>query len=190
MARYVDTALSPGEKILYDAKVHWAIFITPVFRLIWLSVIFAAISLFFSGHIGLSFFNVHSLPEKLTGSSSPFRTIFEFGLIPLIIAVVLLQGFVHAVIYYFNSDFVLTDRRVISKFGLLSRTTSEQRLSKVESIHVYQSLLGRILGFGNITVTGTGSSTTTFGPMADPLACKRAIEGQLDLQKHAGPNAD
>ena len=60
-------------------------------------------------------------------------------------------------------------------------------MSKVESIHVYQSLLGRILGFGNITVTGTGSSATKFGPMVDPLACKRAIEGQLDLSKHSGP---
>jgi uncharacterized membrane protein YdbT with pleckstrin-like domain len=186
MARYVDQALSPGEKILYDARVHWAIFILPFVRFFGIFVALGAGWFFLNTGVSSAHIDDADLAQGMAWLShipkvSIFVTIF------LLIG---LQGFVHAIIYYFNSDFVLTDRRVISKFGLLSRTTSEQRLSKVESIHVYQSLLGRILGFGNITVTGTGSSTTKFGPMVDPLGCKRAIEGQLDLAKHSGPGAE
>lgn len=179
MARYVDSALSAGEPILYDAKVHWAIFITPFIQLGVYALIFGAIAMF----VGFG---------TITSIAQEFSDISIFGwlsslsgfVMPLLFFMVIV-GFslIHSIIYYFNSDFILTDRRVMSKFGLLSRTTSEQRLSKVESIHVYQSLLGRLLNFGNVTITGTGSSTTTFGPMADPIECKRAIEAQLDKLK-------
>lgn len=182
MARYVDTALRPGEKILYDAKVHWAIFITPFVRLVWVAIIMTGVWywVFSRGD--------HSLAEQLAKVKGvgPVDWLFDnlqsvFFLV--ILGLVGFSSFTHAIIYYFNSDFVLTDRRVISKSGLLSRSTSEQRLSKIESIHVYQSFLGRLLKFGNITVTGTGSSETTFGPMHDPVACKHALEEELDKQR-------
>ncbi|MFT3996739.1 MAG: PH domain-containing protein [Asticcacaulis sp.] len=179
MARYVDSALSAGEPILYDAKVHWAIFITPFLR-IWFYVIVAVFFYVFAGFSGfreLLSFAGHTPLSAWVRAATPM---FIAGAVFLVIIGL---NLIHSIIYYYNSDFILTDRRVMSKFGLLSRTTSEQRLTKVESIQVYQSLLGRLLNFGNVTVTGTGSSTTTFGPMADPLACKRAIEAQLDLLK-------
>ncbi|ESQ80034.1 PH domain-containing protein [Asticcacaulis sp. YBE204] len=179
MARYVDSALSAGEPILYDAKVHWAIFLQPFFRL-WLYAIFVGFFYFFLGS-GL----LADISAALARKSS---LSWAHLLSPILISIAVFclifgLSFLSAIVYYFNSDFVLTDRRVLSKFGLLSRTTSEQRLSKVESIHVYQSLIGRLLNFGNVTITGTGSSTTTFGPMADPIACKKAIEEQLDKER-------
>lgn len=180
MARYVDTALRPGEKILYDARVHWAIFIAPLWQLIFFGIV-ASVFGFFTmiARADGDFRAAFSEIGKATGfhwleGFSPFSIVF------VIIVFAAFGGIVRALIYYFNSDFVLTDRRVIAKFGLLSRTTSEQRLSKVESIHVYQSFLGRLLNYGNITVTGTGSSETKFGPMVDPVACKHALEEQLD----------
>lgn len=175
MPRYVDTALRPGEKIIYDAKVHWAIFVTPFIRVIFFAIVFGGIWLFtMAGKVfeqaGQSIDKAFPwLPFSLPG-----------GIFLLVLTLTAVGGFIRALIYYFNSDFVVTDRRVIAKFGLLSRTTSEQRLSKVESIHVYQSFLGRMLNFGNITVTGTGSSETKFGPLVDPVAGKHALEEQLD----------
>lgn len=177
MTRYIDTALSAGEPVLYDAKVHWAIFIQPFTSLWWFALIGTFI--YFSvGDMAAKFF-------ELFATTNGLQSWIEF-VTPKTIAIGVLCvifgfSFIHSVIYYFNSDFVLTDRRVISKFGLLSRTTSEQRLSKVESIQVHQSFLGRLLNFGTVTIIGTGSSDTTFGPMANPIACKRAIEAQLDL---------
>jgi uncharacterized membrane protein YdbT with pleckstrin-like domain len=159
--RYIETALNADEKILFDAPVHWAIYIWPAFICV-------------MGLIGLVFSAaLYSLIPNYTGPQFSFigSGIVFFGVFRLI----------NAFIYVRTSDFVLTDKRVIAKFGLLSRSTHEQRLSKIESINIYQSLLGRLLNFGNITIKGTGSSATSFGPTPDPLACKRAIETQLNL---------
>lgn len=175
MARYVDTALRPDERIVYDAKVHWAIFISPFVRTFVFALIFGGLWAFASGG--------RILDQIAKGAIKEFPWLpfsFPISIFMIIIVLMTAGSLVNAVIYYFNSDFVVTDRRVIAKFGLLSRTTSEQRLSKVESIHVYQSFLGRLLNFGNITVTGTGSSETRFGPMVDPVAGKHALEEQLD----------
>ena len=53
---------------------------------------------------------------------------------------------------------VLTDRRIITKRGLIARDTVEMNLGKVESLHVSQGLLGRMLNYGDLTVVGTGAS--------------------------------
>ena len=42
-------------------------------------------------------------------------------------------------------------------------------LSKIESIHVNQGLLGRMLNYGDVTVVGTGSSLEPLRGIADPL---------------------
>ena len=75
-----------------------------------------------------------------------------------------------------STDLVATDRRLIHKTGLISRTVNESRLSKIETINVEQSVMGWMLGYGTITVTGTGVSTIVFPRIADPLGFKRAIE--------------
>lgn len=175
MARYVDSALSAGEPILYDAKVHWAIFLQP-FGGLW---VYAVVAAFFYFAIGSRLEDILRIAGEVSFLSW-LPSLTPFLMVVCVLSLIIALNVIHSIIYYLNSDFILTDRRVMSKFGLFSRTTSEQRLSKVESIHVYQSLLGRLLNFGNVTVTGTGSSTTTFGPMVDPIRCKRAIEGQLD----------
>jgi uncharacterized membrane protein YdbT with pleckstrin-like domain len=170
MKRYIETALNADEKIIYDAKVHWAIFIFPV---IWtMGVIVGAFALA-SG----------MLVQIMIVGTSLIQTLHPILMIiyGLLIAFLVLQVPIYAIIYYFNSDFVLTDKRVIAKFGLFSRSTHEQRLSKIESINIDQTWLDRLLNCGTITIRGTGSSATRFGPTPDPLACKRAIETQLNL---------
>lgn len=70
----------------------------------------------------------------------------------------------------------VTNKRVIRKSGIISRKTSEMRLSAIESIVIEQSLLGRALGYGTVTVTGRGSGNVTIKWMADPMRVKRRIE--------------
>lgn len=75
-----------------------------------------------------------------------------------------------------STDLVATDRRLIHKTGLIRREVVEHRLTKIETINVEQSVLGRMLDFGTVSVTGTGVSTITFPRIADPLGFKRCIE--------------
>ncbi len=74
-----------------------------------------------------------------------------------------------------TSEFAVTNRRVIIKVGLVSRRTVELNLEKVESIGVEQTVLGRILGYGDIVVVGTGGTKEPFRRIADPMAFRRAV---------------
>jgi uncharacterized membrane protein YdbT with pleckstrin-like domain len=77
---------------------------------------------------------------------------------------------------FFTSEFVITNKRIIIKIGLISRRTIELNISKVESVNVDQGVLGRILGYGTISIVGTGGSRSTFTKIANPLAFRKAFQ--------------
>lgn len=74
-----------------------------------------------------------------------------------------------------SSEFAVTNRRVMIKIGLIQRRTLELNLSKVESIEVEQTFWGRLLGFGEIEVIGTGGTRERFGQIAAPLEFRKAV---------------
>ncbi|MEO1048426.1 MAG: PH domain-containing protein [Pseudomonadota bacterium] len=78
--------------------------------------------------------------------------------------------------YSFTTELAVTDRKAVAKWGLLRRQTIEQRLSTIDSVRVNQSILGRLLNYGTIEVTGSGFSITPMRDIADPLAIRRAVE--------------
>jgi uncharacterized membrane protein YdbT with pleckstrin-like domain len=75
-----------------------------------------------------------------------------------------------------TNEFAITNKRIIIKSGLLSRRTLEMNIAKVESVNVDQGILGRILGYGVVTVIGTGGTRETFQSIADPLAFRKAFQ--------------
>jgi uncharacterized membrane protein YdbT with pleckstrin-like domain len=68
-----------------------------------------------------------------------------------------------------TTELAITNRRIVSKSGIIRRTTIELRLDKIESITVDQGIMGRILNFGSITISGTGGDKTPIERIADPL---------------------
>jgi uncharacterized membrane protein YdbT with pleckstrin-like domain len=74
-----------------------------------------------------------------------------------------------------TTELAVTDRRVIYKSGLLARHTLEMNRSKVESVDVDQSILGRMFGFGTIVVRGTGGSLEPMRMVSDPLRFRSHI---------------
>ncbi|HEY4881561.1 MAG TPA: PH domain-containing protein [Steroidobacteraceae bacterium] len=77
---------------------------------------------------------------------------------------------------YATSEFAVTNKRVIIKVGVLRRRTVEMLNSKVEAVAVNQGILGRILGYGNIIVTGTGGTNEAFNGISSPLEFRRAVQ--------------
>ena len=75
-----------------------------------------------------------------------------------------------------TSEFAVTTSRLIFKVGLIARYTTELLLSKVESIGVTQNLLGRVLSYGDITVTGTGGAREVFRRVADPIGFRNHVQ--------------
>ncbi len=143
---YVDSQLLPGENVMYRSKLHWQVFLVPGFFAGIL--LLASIGLFGSGAKGT-------------------------GLILLILAgLLILVPFIKRA----NSEFAVTNKRIIVKLGVFTTRTVELLHTKVEAISVNQGLLGKMLGYGDIVVTGTGGTREEFKAVASPLELRRAVQ--------------
>ena len=78
-----------------------------------------------------------------------------------------------AALPYFVNELAMTNKRIISKKGFIRRDTSELKLSKLETIEIKQSVLGRILGSGKIICIGTGGSETFIDNIDHPLEFRK-----------------
>jgi len=102
--------------------------------------------------------------------------------VPLAPGVVLLVGILMLVppfVAYQTTEFGVTNKRLIVKTGLVRRRTLELLLRQVEAIAVDQGLSGRLLGYGSVTLTGTGGVREVFHRVRDPLELRRRIQGQV-----------
>jgi len=71
----------------------------------------------------------------------------------------------------------VTNKRVVYKRGIISRQTEEMKIGSIETVEIDQGVWGRILGFGNVRITGKGISDVVFRTIDDPMEVKRQIEG-------------
>jgi uncharacterized membrane protein YdbT with pleckstrin-like domain len=108
----------------------------------------------------------------------------------ILLGVLLLAAFglgivflVWAFVRYRTTEFAVTDKRLIAKTGLISRNTVEMFLDKVESLHVEQSVLGRILDFGTVIIRGTGSTEEPIRNISAPLALRKQFMQAADLYR-------
>ena len=84
--------------------------------------------------------------------------------------------FIAPLIDIWTDEFVITNKRVVMKTGLISRRTLEMNLSKIESVNVEQGVLGRILGYGTIRIIGTGGTREAFPMIKRPLEFRRKFQ--------------
>ena len=149
MASYTEQHLLPGERIKYQGRLHLLPFL-PGYILGGLLVL--------AGVIGLGL------------------EIWWLAIVSFAVAIPMLAW---TYISQMSSEFSITDRRVVIKVGWIRRKTHETMLSKVETIGVEQSLLGRLLDYGTIVVVGTGGSTEPFRNIASPLEFRRQVQAQI-----------
>ncbi len=106
-----------------------------------------------------------------------------WSLAPLILIGLLTVGlfgfgivfWIAAYIRYKTTELAFTNKRVIAKFGFISRNTIELNIQKVESIQVQQSVLGRIFNFGTLVISGAGNPQAPILGISEPMAFRRAF---------------
>lgn len=111
-----------------------------------------------------------------------------WSLAPLIILGLLLLIFyglglifwITAFIRYKTTELAFTNKRVIAKFGFISRKTIELNINKVESIQVHQGVLGRIFNYGTLIVSGAGNPQAPILGISDPMAFRRSFMESQD----------
>ncbi len=78
-----------------------------------------------------------------------------------------------------GKKFVLTNKRIILKTGIIMRNSKELMLRKCESINVRQSILGRILNYGDVIVS-TGEEKDVFKYIWNPMGFSTKVNEQID----------
>lgn len=90
-----------------------------------------------------------------------------------------LQGlfslFIIPLVQQYTDEFVITNKRVIVKKGLIAIWTLEMNLHKIETVNVEQSIPGRIFGYGCLTLIGTGGTREQFNCIKDPIKFRKAF---------------
>ena len=108
-----------------------------------------------------------------------FHWIYTFiAFLYLIFLGLLLIGifiFIKMMINKWTTERALTNTRYIQKIGWISRDTEEIGISKIEEVDLQQSILGRILGYGSISISGTGSGHIFLKDIDAPLLFQKNL---------------
>jgi uncharacterized membrane protein YdbT with pleckstrin-like domain len=92
-------------------------------------------------------------------------------------------------VHKWTTVIAITSIRLILKKGLIARITAEMNLDKIEEVIVRQTFLGRILGYGRLTVRGTGISVIEFPDIANPVGFRQRIEQAMVGAKEKLPRS-
>ena len=103
--------------------------------------------------------------------------IFGVLLLPVGVGLIFL---IMAYVRYQSTELAITNRRVIAKFGFISRRTIELNLNKIEGIEVMQSIFGRMLNYGSLLMSGVGSLKEPIHGISKPLEFRRAFMNALE----------
>lgn len=88
----------------------------------------------------------------------------------------LLTLFIGPALARWSDEFVITNKRIICKTGIFSRKTFEMNLNKIESVNVDQSFMGRILGYGSVTIIGTGGTRESFPDIGSAVDFRKKFQ--------------
>ena len=149
---YVQSVLQPGEQVRHTAKLHWIMY--------WPGLLFllAAIAAF-----------------VLAYSATRGGTLWTY--LAGVLAVVALGFLFREWFVQWTTEIAVTDRRIIYKEGFIRRSTVEMHMDKVESVDVEQTIMGRLLDYGTVTVKGVGTGFEPLKMIAAPLDLRNHITG-------------
>ncbi len=178
---YVKKSLTEGEKIVFRARKHWWFTWFTTFRLL---VVLAGCGALVYFHADIALWAVGQLEEaefweveghqQVYGVSPDVARQMLGGVLIVVALFVALLGVV-SLLSYFAYEYAVTTRRVVMRTGLIRRRVFEITLRQLETVSVSQSIRGRLLGFGRISIVGTGGSSATYGQIARPMRFRHAV---------------
>jgi uncharacterized membrane protein YdbT with pleckstrin-like domain len=149
---YVEKNLISGEKLVYRTGIHWIVLFWPF--------IFAVLL----GGAGVA---IYIYRNDLIWATA--------ALVSIAAIILIVAGIRRS-----STEMAVTNRRVIIKTGIASRRSLEIMLPKVESIGIDESAGGRMLGYGTVTIHGTGGTPEPFRLIAHPSEFRRQVQQQID----------
>lgn len=84
-----------------------------------------------------------------------------------------------ASIHYWMTYLFLTNKKVLSRNGFLTRDWIRMNFSKIENAYLEEPLLGRYIGYSTVIVTGVGTGNITVNYVRDGDKFIKLLEKQL-----------
>ena len=155
---YIEKSLAGSEQLIYKAHFHW------LYRAsAWVVLLACAGGAFY----------IHQ--ETSTGASDGW-------LLPGAVMVAGIFVFLAIMVPIWSQEIGVTTQRLIHRRGLVSRSTEELQLRAVEEVNLEQSILGRILGYGRVTVSGTGEEDMRLPALAEPVVLQQMIQEAISMR--------
>jgi uncharacterized membrane protein YdbT with pleckstrin-like domain len=152
MARYIDQVLQPGENVRYSTNAHWIFYLPAIAA--WISAVFLFL---------------------LSRTTTTEGVVLLCLSAAAVVAILALYWTLKAWFHRSTTETDVTNMRVVHKSGFINRKTFEISLDKVESVDVNQSILGRLLNYGDVTIRGVGEGVETIKTIASPLEFRNHI---------------
>lgn len=184
---YLDSHLMDGEKVVYRARLHPIVFVGPLLGVLIGGYLAVEGNALLQNHV------LSKIPREIMRTLPPdaLRWLREgwhgYNVVGLFILV--FNGLLPLLSRAMNvatSEFGVSTKRVLMKTGFISRHSLETLLSKVESISVFQGMIGRLFGFGSIIISGTGGSKEFFFGIRDPMEFRRQVQEQISKSDKNG----
>ena len=162
------TKLQPGETVALIVRKHWLVLVKPA--------LFVAAVLFYLPirHVKILGF------EELLNYLLPYAVAVSGGL------------FLYRYLDRRVNIWAVTNERLIDEWGILTHKSKENPLDKINDIVVEQTILGRLFGYGGISVqTAAKAGETIIEFVEKPEELKQTINEQkaLRAEREAGPDA-
>jgi len=156
MPPYPRKLINEGESVVLDLKPHWFFF--------WKHIV--------AGAVFLVVFLIWIGPAD-SGSWLGW---------PLGIGLLVYAGFVvEKYLVWTYTHFVLTDRRVISRSGIISKRGTEIPLERINNIDFHQNILLRVIGAGDLDIESAGrDGQSHFDNVRHPDMVQQEIYRQME----------
>ena len=156
MPPYPRKLINEGENVVLDLKPHWFFF--------WKHIV-----------IGIVFVVVFVLYVGPADGSSILGW-------PLGIGLLIFVGFVvEKYLVWTYTHFVLTDRRVISRSGIVSKRGTEIPLERINNIDFHQNIFLRLIGAGDLDIESAGrDGQSHFDNVRHPDMVQQEIYRQME----------
>ena len=107
--------------------------------------------------------------------------VFFHWLVGLIILFLAIYPAYNAVIHYYMTNLILTNKKVMYRNGFLSRDWVKLRYERVENSNLEEPIVGRFLGYSSVKISGTGAGNITVPYVKDGHEYAKMLEKQLEL---------